>query len=152
VKRRTFFGRLLGGFAAALGARPATQYFAPYAGLTIPFAGPIPNGIIRGPVYVIELSKTRPFYDTVQLSACLARRLGFAAVNAPLGDTFLRNLMATHVLERTSPKGQDFLGQCVYCGTPNLTAFQANDECSAAPDNPEVRLKDALHFGAEDED
>jgi hypothetical protein len=34
-----------------------------------------------------------------------------------------------HVLERTSPKGQKFIGRCVKCGAENLTMIQANERC-----------------------
>lgn len=35
-----------------------------------------------------------------------------------------------HSLERTSPKGQKFVGVCVLCGTPGLTfEDMKNDEC-----------------------
>jgi hypothetical protein len=32
-----------------------------------------------------------------------------------------------HSLERTSPKGQDFIGTCALCGTPNLTLSDRED-------------------------
>jgi hypothetical protein len=34
-----------------------------------------------------------------------------------------------HSLRRTSPKGQDFIGTCVNCGTPNLTFAAVREEC-----------------------
>jgi hypothetical protein len=36
-----------------------------------------------------------------------------------------------HAVERTSPKGpgQTFIGTCRLCGTPNLTASAALEEC-----------------------
>jgi hypothetical protein len=34
-----------------------------------------------------------------------------------------------HSLERTSPKGQDFVGICTLCGTPNLTFKNMQDDC-----------------------
>lgn len=39
--------------------------------------------------------------------------------------------MATHSIERTSPKGpgQGFVGTCVLCGTPNLSASDALADC-----------------------
>jgi uncharacterized OB-fold protein len=40
-------------------------------------------------------------------------------------------VMTTHSLRRTSPtgKGQTFIGYCVNCGTINLPASAALDEC-----------------------
>lgn len=35
----------------------------------------------------------------------------------------------THVLERTSPKGEQFIGKCSLCGKEGLTAQQANEPC-----------------------
>lgn len=35
-----------------------------------------------------------------------------------------------HSIQRTSPKGQDFVGTCSLCGTPNLTFANIHDECS----------------------
>jgi len=37
--------------------------------------------------------------------------------------------MATHALERTSPKGGPFLGCCVKCGRQNLRAKAVFEEC-----------------------
>lgn len=34
-----------------------------------------------------------------------------------------------HSLERTSPKGQAFIGRCVQCGKEGLSAYQAAEEC-----------------------
>lgn len=34
-----------------------------------------------------------------------------------------------HSLERTSPKGQSFVGTCTLCGIPNLTLSDMNSEC-----------------------
>ncbi len=34
-----------------------------------------------------------------------------------------------HSLERTSPKGQRFIGVCVLCGEPELEIEAANLEC-----------------------
>lgn len=34
-----------------------------------------------------------------------------------------------HSLQRTSPKGQDFVGTCTLCGTPGLTMKNVHDEC-----------------------
>jgi hypothetical protein len=47
----------------------------------------------------------------------------------------------THVLERTSPMGQKFVGKCMLCGKEGMTSFQANEICP----NPEhVSRADAL--------
>jgi hypothetical protein len=35
-----------------------------------------------------------------------------------------------HSLERTSPKGQAFIGTCVLCGAPNLALSAAQEDCS----------------------
>lgn len=37
--------------------------------------------------------------------------------------------MASHSLERTSPKGTRFVGTCVLCGQEGLTIADMNDEC-----------------------
>ena len=34
-----------------------------------------------------------------------------------------------HVVRRTSPKGEQFLGVCTMCGTEGLTIRDANTEC-----------------------
>lgn len=34
-----------------------------------------------------------------------------------------------HSIQRTSPKGQDFVGTCTLCGTANLTMANIHDEC-----------------------
>jgi hypothetical protein len=34
-----------------------------------------------------------------------------------------------HAIERTSPKGAAFIGTCRLCGTPNLPASAALEEC-----------------------
>lgn len=39
----------------------------------------------------------------------------------------------THGLERTSPKGEPFLGRCVYCGQEGLTMRAAQEPCDKAP-------------------
>lgn len=43
-----------------------------------------------------------------------------------------------HALNRTSPKGQPFIGTCVRCGRTGLTAKRANEEC----DNPSQMTAD----------
>lgn len=35
-----------------------------------------------------------------------------------------------HSIQRTSPKGQKFIGTCSLCGTPNLTTANIRDECA----------------------
>ena len=37
-----------------------------------------------------------------------------------------------HVLQRTSPKGQAFVGTCVRCGQGDLPAVAAKDPCTLA--------------------
>ena len=34
-----------------------------------------------------------------------------------------------HVLERTSPTGEPFVGECILCGVSGLTARDANKPC-----------------------
>lgn len=34
-----------------------------------------------------------------------------------------------HAVHRTSPKGQKFIGRCVNCGTENLPASAALEDC-----------------------
>jgi hypothetical protein len=47
----------------------------------------------------------------------------------------------THVLERTSPMGDKFIGTCTLCGKEGLTIAQANQICA----NPQhVSSNDAL--------
>lgn len=35
-----------------------------------------------------------------------------------------------HALERTSPKGQQFVGLCTKCGKPGLTFADLNEPCA----------------------
>jgi hypothetical protein len=49
--------------------------------------------------------------------------------------------MTTHSLERTSPKGQPFVGYCVNCGMVNLPASAVFDAC---PNPDDVTQDDAL--------
>lgn len=50
-------------------------------------------------------------------------------------------MKVTHVVERTSPKGegQKFIGKCLLCGAVDLTASDALKDCT----NPEGVSKDA---------
>ncbi len=41
--------------------------------------------------------------------------------------------MNTHGLERTSPKGDLFIGRCIYCGQENLPMKAALESCNEAP-------------------
>jgi len=41
--------------------------------------------------------------------------------------------MNTHAIKRTSPKGQDFMGRCIYCGSTELKAMAAKEPCPKAP-------------------
>lgn len=36
-----------------------------------------------------------------------------------------------HALERTSPKGEPFVGTCLKCGIQNLTPRQLFDDCDS---------------------
>lgn len=44
-------------------------------------------------------------------------------------DRARANPSQMHSIERTSPKGQKFVGTCRLCGTPGLTLASMNDEC-----------------------
>lgn len=37
--------------------------------------------------------------------------------------------MTKHHINRTSPKGQSFVGTCILCGKPNLSAKDALGDC-----------------------
>ena len=39
-------------------------------------------------------------------------------------------LATTHLLDRTSPKGTDFIGTCRLCGARGLRMDQANEPCT----------------------
>jgi len=39
-------------------------------------------------------------------------------------------LATTHLLDRTSPKGTDFIGTCRLCGARDLRMAQANEPCA----------------------
>lgn len=41
--------------------------------------------------------------------------------------------MNTHGLTRTNPKGEKFIGRCVYCGLENLPSGAALEACDKAP-------------------
>jgi hypothetical protein len=41
--------------------------------------------------------------------------------------------MNTHGLTRTSPKGEKFLGRCIYCSKDNLSMKAALESCDKAP-------------------
>jgi hypothetical protein len=47
----------------------------------------------------------------------------------------------THSLERTNPKGQNFIGRCVLCGATNLPAKAALWPC---PNSRQVSQEDML--------
>ena len=36
----------------------------------------------------------------------------------------------THAIERTSPKGEKFIGTCFKCGKKNLTSADVNEPCT----------------------
>ena len=47
-----------------------------------------------------------------------------------LGDDYMdQPPRQMHSLNRTSPKGQSFIGTCSLCGKPNLTISDMNTEC-----------------------
>lgn len=52
-----------------------------------------------------------------------------AVISVPLGGVATA-LATTHTIERTSWKGDGFIGTCVLCGAKSLTSKQANDFCS----------------------
>lgn len=49
-----------------------------------------------------------------------------------------------HVIERTSPKGEDFRGTCMLCGATDLKATDALTPC---PNPNDVPAEDALLLG-----
>jgi hypothetical protein len=49
-------------------------------------------------------------------------------LNAALRASKDNATMRRHVLNRTSPKGQDFIGTCALCGKKGLTIAQMNSE------------------------
>ena len=42
--------------------------------------------------------------------------------------------MPTHLMDRVSPKGHEFFGECRWCGQRGL-AYLAKNPCKQAPDN-----------------
>ena len=52
----------------------------------------------------------------------------------------------THGLERTNPKGQKFIGRCIYCGREGLPSGAALWPCDKAP-SQEQQLLDAIEGG-----
>lgn len=49
----------------------------------------------------------------------------------------------THGLERTSPKGEPFVGRCVYCGREGLPSRAALEPCDKAP-SQDQQVLDAI--------
>ncbi len=47
---------------------------------------------------------------------------------------------SSHLIERTSPKGEKFVGRCSLCGKPNLTTKDANEDCSSGVSQGSVLL------------
>lgn len=45
-----------------------------------------------------------------------------------------------HVLERTSPKGERFVGRCVRCGQAGLPAVSAREPCPGQHTGPGTRI------------
>lgn len=50
----------------------------------------------------------------------------------------------THVVERTSPKGQAFVGVCVKCGERNLPITAARDVCTNPANLSQREVMDIL--------
>lgn len=58
-------------------------------------------------------------------------------------DGFTSLSVGTHSLDRTSPKGQPFLGTCRLCGAQNLKAVDAEKPCPKN-NNPEQAVLDLI--------
>ena len=54
--------------------------------------------------------------------------------------------MKVHLLDRTSPMGDDFIARCRYCGKEGLTTANLYDECESGKSSEEAIL-DALEEG-----
>jgi len=55
-----------------------------------------------------------------------------------------------HSLERTSPKGERFIGVCVLCGQEGLTIADARQECSNVTVTADQAVLDALGSSPDD--
>jgi hypothetical protein len=54
--------------------------------------------------------------------------------------------MTHHVIERTSPKGQDFIGTCRLCGIRGLKMSAVHEDCENVRGlTPEQALLEAIH-------
>lgn len=51
--------------------------------------------------------------------------------------------MPYHGLERTSPKGEKFIGRCIYCGKENLPPVAVHEPCEKAP-SQDTQILDAI--------
>ncbi len=49
--------------------------------------------------------------------------------------------MATHALERTSPKGGPFIGRCIKCGKENIPISDFSDGCTSEMTDDEALIK-----------
>lgn len=52
-----------------------------------------------------------------------------------------------HHIQRTSPKGQDFIGTCLLCGTAGLTIDDARKECENVRGLDEAQALDEVLTG-----
>lgn len=48
--------------------------------------------------------------------------------------------MLTHALNRTSPTGSVFIGECPFCGLRGLTLANIGDPCTGGPMDQDARL------------
>jgi hypothetical protein len=58
----------------------------------------------------------------------MSRRARFVGCGYPEPAPDRRNV-STHVIERTSPKGQPFRGTCARCGATGLRIADAGEDC-----------------------
>lgn len=52
--------------------------------------------------------------------------------------------MRTHILVRTSPKGEPFVGDCTLCGATDLPFIAGNEPCDNDLLSPDERLVEAI--------
>lgn len=65
------------------------------------------------------------------------------AEGPPQGQEAPKAAVNTHGLERTSPKGQPFIGRCIYCGAEGLRPSAALQSCDRAP-SQDQQILDAV--------
>jgi hypothetical protein len=80
--------------------------------------------------------------DELDVAAAFYERYGGAASRPRPQEEHM-----THGLERTSPKGGPFLGQCRYCGQADLPMSAALDRCESAP-SQDQQVIDAIEGAA----